>query len=119
MDSGRSIEVTGEDVEQAIAKGLAELNAGPGDVIVEVLEEPARGMFGIGARPARVRLQMLVAPSPAAQEKPIARPVPTVEITDDDEDGDDSALDRKSTRLNSSHVKISYAVFCLKKNKQS
>src|SRR5690606_41561992 len=27
----------------------------------------------------------------------------------------DGALDRKSTRLNSSHVKISYAVFCLKK----
>src|SRR5690606_41177759 len=26
-----------------------------------------------------------------------------------------TALDRKSTRLNSSHVKISYAVFCLKK----
>src|SRR6266511_4878874 len=29
------------------------------------------------------------------------------------EDGED----RKSTRLNSSHVKISYAVFCLKKKK--
>src|SRR5207302_7395786 len=28
-----------------------------------------------------------------------------------------SAIDRKSTRLNSSHVKISYAVFCLKKKK--
>src|SRR5204862_5519515 len=28
-----------------------------------------------------------------------------------------SALDRKSTRLNSSHVEISYAVFCLKKKK--
>src|SRR5207249_10442636 len=27
-------------------------------------------------------------------------------------------LDRKSTRLNSSHVSISYAVFCLKKKKQ-
>src|SRR5690606_31772323 len=26
--------------------------------------------------------------------------------------------DRKSTRLNSSHVKISYAVFCLKKKKK-
>src|SRR5207302_2342419 len=26
-----------------------------------------------------------------------------------------SVIDRKSTRLNSSHVKISYAVFCLKK----
>src|SRR3989449_1266055 len=28
-------------------------------------------------------------------------------------------LDRKSTRLNSSHGYISYAVFCLKKKKQS
>src|SRR5690349_24242529 len=27
--------------------------------------------------------------------------------------------DRKSTRLNSSHVEISYAVFCLKKKKES
>src|SRR5436309_10872557 len=30
---------------------------------------------------------------------------------------DHGILDRKSTRLNSSHVKISYAVFCLKKKK--
>src|SRR3989442_3721132 len=28
-----------------------------------------------------------------------------------------SRIDRKSTRLNSSHVRISYAVFCLKKKK--
>src|SRR5690606_42035835 len=28
-----------------------------------------------------------------------------------------TTTDRKSTRLNSSHVKISYAVFCLKKKK--
>src|SRR5690606_41879399 len=44
-----------------------------------------------------------------------------VDETDGDvpsnEGGDDDAAsqDRKSTRLNSSHVKISYAVFCLKK----
>src|ERR1022692_3468888 len=30
-----------------------------------------------------------------------------------------SRVDRKSTRLNSSHLVISYAVFCLKKNKTS
>src|SRR5437870_9573176 len=30
---------------------------------------------------------------------------------------DPSKIDRKSTRLNSSHVAISYAVFCLKKKK--
>src|SRR5207249_7286004 len=29
-----------------------------------------------------------------------------------------SGTDRKSTRLNSSHVSISYAVFCLKKKKK-
>src|SRR3712207_7592513 len=30
---------------------------------------------------------------------------------------EDELLDRKSTRLNSSHANISYAVFCLKKQK--
>src|SRR5207249_11520479 len=32
-------------------------------------------------------------------------------------DGKLGEIDRKSTRLNSSHVSISYAVFCLKKKK--
>src|SRR3712207_8408584 len=31
--------------------------------------------------------------------------------------GEEHHLDRKSTRLNSSHANISYAVFCLKKKK--
>src|SRR5699024_8801782 len=38
--------------------------------------------------------------------------------TEGDEDSDEEpsfGVDRKSTRLNSSHVSISYAVFCLKK----
>src|SRR2546427_8710054 len=33
-------------------------------------------------------------------------------------DHGETAPDRKSTRLNSSHSQISYAVFCLKKKKQ-
>src|SRR3712207_6905297 len=32
---------------------------------------------------------------------------------------EDHVEDRKSTRLNSSHANISYAVFCLKKKKQT
>src|SRR5437660_7480527 len=32
---------------------------------------------------------------------------------------DPQPIDRKSTRLNSSHVAISYAVFCLKKKKKN
>src|SRR5687768_15571302 len=34
-------------------------------------------------------------------------------------DGGDAPRDRKSTRLNSSHGYISYAVFCLKKKRRS
>src|SRR5206468_11013502 len=33
--------------------------------------------------------------------------------------GDEGRQDRKSTRLNSSHDQISYAVFCLKKKKRT
>src|SRR5437879_10906453 len=40
------------------------------------------------------------------------------DYADDDEDDRISVADRKSTRLNSSHRCISYAVFCLKKKKK-
>src|SRR2546427_4211597 len=42
----------------------------------------------------------------------VGGPVPTVAV------GGADSLDRKSTRLNSSHSQISYAVFCLKKKKK-
>src|SRR3712207_8311038 len=61
---------------------------------------------------------------------PPGRLVPRAVLVADDLDGDDDAVDaelvrggdavvqdRKSTRLNSSHANISYAVFCLKKKK--
>src|SRR5207253_11135499 len=44
----------------------------------------------------------------ARQLQALVRPLPRL-----------GALDRKSTRLNSSHVATSYAVFCLKKKKVS
>ncbi len=53
------IEVTANSVEAAIDKGLAELNARPGEVVVEVLEEPNTGLFGFGAKEARVRLVLI------------------------------------------------------------
>src|SRR5690625_7120495 len=48
------------------------------------------------------------------------RPYPEIidylkQVTEDDFLEEIVKLDRKSTRLNSSHVAISYAVFCLKK----
>src|SRR5690625_6521440 len=41
-----------------------------------------------------------------------------VTLTATDASGKSVSEDRKSTRLNSSHVAISYAVFCLKKKKK-
>src|SRR5699024_1923 len=42
---------------------------------------------------------------------------PSAEVIADAHDSLMATVDRKSTRLNSSHVSISYAVFCLKKKK--
>src|SRR3712207_6861746 len=42
----------------------------------------------------------------------------TVEVMEE-EARDDRGEDRKSTRLNSSHANISYAVFCLKKKNKT
>src|SRR5436309_11052919 len=44
-----------------------------------------------------------------------ATPIPSDESESTDEQKPQAQADRKSTRLNSSHVKISYAVICLKK----
>src|SRR5690606_42012036 len=43
----------------------------------------------------------------------------TFQMTGSKINGKHMEIDRKSTRLNSSHVKISYAVFCLKKKKKN
>ena len=53
------IEVTANSVDAAINKGLAELDATPADVMIEVLEEPNTGLFGFGAREARVRIVLI------------------------------------------------------------
>src|SRR5690606_41323115 len=49
-------------------------------------------------------------PDPGGSSRPFSR------LARADRRGEErNRIDRKSTRLNSSHVKISYAVFCLKK----
>lgn len=94
------LEFTGETVDAAIAAGLKELNASPSEVLVEVLEEPSRGVFGIGARPARVRLKLMrVAPPPppaqtppppiVATEKPVILSRENNVDVDQDDDYDD------------------------------
>lgn len=59
MSQNRStIEAAGKDVDAAIAAGLARLGVPRDAVDVEVLDEGRQGMFGLGARAARVRLKV-------------------------------------------------------------
>jgi len=62
MSEARTIDASGPDVEAAITKGVAQLGVSRNDVIVEILEEPSRGVLGIGARAAQVRLTVIRAP---------------------------------------------------------
>jgi len=80
------IEVTGNTVEDAISKGLEELNAQPGDVMVEVLEEPNTGLFGFGAKEARVRLVLIGKRTPP---KPEVKNNYNPEDDDNDDDDDE------------------------------
>ncbi len=70
------IETTGETVEEAIETGLQQLGVRPSDVIVEVLDEPIKGIMGLESRPARVRLEILMRPGvPASPPTPVSRPL--------------------------------------------
>lgn len=51
-----TLEVIAPTVEEAVNKGLEELNVQRENVEIEVLDEGNRGLFGLGSRQARVRL---------------------------------------------------------------
>ena len=53
------IEFTGKTVEEATAKALAELKVARGEVNVDVLSEGSKGIFGIGAKEARILVTKL------------------------------------------------------------
>src|SRR5688500_19849212 len=77
---------------------------------ISVFRRRAAGLGRVGSRPAAVGQ---TTPRPSVGSPPglrrRRRPAEAAR----------SALDRKSTRLNSSHLVISYAVFCLKKTRDA
>lgn len=55
-DTRTSLEVIAATVEEATARGVAELGVSENDVEIAILDEGNRGLFGIGNRDARIRL---------------------------------------------------------------
>jgi spoIIIJ-associated protein len=66
----RSLERKGKSVDEAVKLALEELGVGLDDVVIEVLEEPTRGILGIiGNKPAVVRVDVKNRPEKLAREK--------------------------------------------------
>ena len=73
MNERTTLEKIAPSVEDAIAMGLSELGLSREAVEVEVLDEGSRGLLGIGARQARVRLTLKTTrldPEPGGVGKP-------------------------------------------------
>src|SRR3989442_3114032 len=91
----------------------------------------SRSTSGHASRPSSVDSALLAPLSPSRSPLPGGNRCDEAENSHEEKDlahrvdeevqlrGVELDLDRKSTRLNSSHVRISYAVFCLKKKKRS
>lgn len=81
MNPQNTIETTGETIEEAIQQGIEALGVRSIDVIVEVIDEPVPSMFGLEAKPARVRLQVMSRPMPEMPPPPPYVPPPPIEFT--------------------------------------
>jgi len=88
MSDTRSVETSAPDIESAIEQGLRELGVARESVIVEILEEPSRGLLGIGARQARIRLTTAAPARPAAPTPPVALPAA---VADESEPAEEEA----------------------------
>lgn len=71
------LEATGENRDAAIANALRQLGLDRDDVSVEVLDNGKKGIFGIGATPARVRVTYEV--PDVVEKKPEPKPAPKAE----------------------------------------
>ena len=66
----------GRDVEEAVNLALIDLRLNRDQVDVIVLEEPAKGFFGIGSKLAKVRVQKRSGDAKKAQQTPTFTPPP-------------------------------------------
>jgi spoIIIJ-associated protein len=88
-----SVEASGKSIEDAILQALARLGRTRDEVEVMVLQEPSRGMRGMGAREARVRVRVLAGRPPAHGVAGTHLEAPDLFMSGDDEafvDGEES-----------------------------
>jgi len=67
MSTTDSIEKTGRTVDEAVAEALKALKIGKEDAEITVLEPGSKGILGIGAKPAKVLVKIVVDPEKVAK----------------------------------------------------
>lgn len=84
-DQRLTVEVTAPSIEEAVARGAAELGVQPDSVDVHVLDEGGKGMFGLGVRQPRVRLTLKGAGADRAEDhEEYAAPEPVTELSEEE-----------------------------------
>jgi spoIIIJ-associated protein len=89
-----SLEVIAPTVDEAVARGAAELGRPESELEVEVLDEGGKGVLGLGARQARVRLSVRT----ESQLRQPQREV-TADVSEDDSQALQVAIDTVSELL--------------------
>lgn len=103
MSEGRNIEIRRATVEEAVEAGLAQLGLKRNDVIVDVIDEGSKGILGLGAREAVVRLVPMVTtpvepppPPPTRRQPPPPKRQPAPQKESKAEGGGTAVLDKFS-----------------------
>jgi spoIIIJ-associated protein len=88
-----SVEASGKSIEDAILQALARLGRNRNEVEITVLQEPSRGVRGMGSREARVRVHVkpAYANRPAGPAPELADEVEGEEYSDDEALADEAA----------------------------
>ena len=77
MKKGQSYEYTAKTVEAAVDEGLRDMGVSRDQIDIEVVQEVSRGILGIGASDALVRLSRKAASAPAKVQPQEATALPT------------------------------------------
>ncbi len=85
-----TLEKIASSVEEAITEGLNELGRSQEDVEIEILDEGNKGLFGLGARQARVRLTLRAAEQPTPTKETIEEAAPEKEMAANNEPAQDN-----------------------------
>jgi len=91
-----TIEIIAPTIDEAIEKGLNELNLSREAVEIEILDKGSRGFLGVGARQARIRLSVKKPITSSTSIAPSSRDSSSITIPQEDQQTEDTQEDTEN-----------------------